>query len=434
MSLPAGCLRAETKVLSQPSRSFRLSDVVLTPSEGTGIEQVNILKNAHEVAKKLGHRKYTLRFTCTGCDSSLLVSTALFVRGAKYRSYAQRLCSATGSDPEEELRSCKDLATKDRPIPAAVFVHVPGSFPSLREIGAGMRALPSFQEKYDLGRKLYETLQVCENECPEHLAVSLSGFPWTEPFMKKVFGQSNMEWERIAVSFIVAALTLPQPFSMIELGNLCGGVTILLAVLKRKFCPSCEYLSADPGGFRLDKGQPFSCARDSVKWAGVDDQVILFDNDAAELQLSKPLGFVYLDGGKLRYFNQPFISRFETEMMVGAVLSLDDPYQDWETLHAKHHAGQIMLSHEMVLTGDFKPLLIPQVSNKTAFAQKNIPEIQRLTRTLQDQADMSTHCGTIILQKVRSLQKLPDLASEALLRLSITNSDGLALDEAWLPL
>ena len=96
----------------------------------------------------------------------------------------------------------------------------------------------------------------------------------SSPFLRQhVYQQtSGDEWHAIAAAFLAAAGSLPQPFAIVESGNLCGATTIWLALLKRAFCPACPFYSVDPGLYRRRVGQPLSCARDSLEWAGLRDE------------------------------------------------------------------------------------------------------------------------------------------------------------------
>ena len=76
------------------------------------------------------------------------------------------------------------------------------------------------------------------------------------------------------------------------------------------------------------------------------------------IALEQPVGFVYYDGGKVRYCNAPLQSYLEDKMMVGCLIGLDDVWQGWQMPLTKSHLGQIMMVHEMAQTGDWEPLLV----------------------------------------------------------------------------
>lgn len=59
-------------------------------------------------------------------------------------------------------------------------------------------------------------------------------------------------------TFRASLSELPNPFVIIESGNLCGMSTVFLASLKKELCPSCVFLSLDPGSFRVLKGQKYA--------------------------------------------------------------------------------------------------------------------------------------------------------------------------------
>ena len=130
---------------------------------------------------------------------------------------------------------------------------------------------------------------------------------------------SGDEWDAVGSAFLVAIGSLPQPFAIVESGNLCGATTLFLAVLKRAFCRACPIYSIDPGLYRTGVGQPVTCAGETLEWAGLRAEVILIDGSlSASVELELPVGFVYLDDGKIRF------CWLDEKMMHGAVIAMDD--------------------------------------------------------------------------------------------------------------
>ena len=77
------------------------------------------------------------------------------------------------------------------------------------------------------------------------------------------------DWLPLGAAYIHAALTLPQPFTMVESGNFCGGATIFFALLKRACCPSCAFVSLDPGGYRAMRRERQACTSLNLERATV---------------------------------------------------------------------------------------------------------------------------------------------------------------------
>lgn len=84
-------------------------------------------------------------------------------------------------------------------------------------------------------------------------------------------------------------------------------------------------------------------------------QVRLHDGITTALPIEYPVGFVYLDDGKARFYNAPLMAYLRDKLMVGAIVAMDDPWQE-EGFHvpSSHHYGQAMLGHELSSGGDFR--------------------------------------------------------------------------------
>ena len=164
----------------------------------------------------------------------------------------------------------------------------------------------------------------------------------------------------------MGALTLPQPFTIIESGNFCGGTTGFIALLRRELCPRCPYLSLDPGAYRRKRHARFTCHRASLDFAGLGDDVEFVDKPSPAIAtFEQPVGFVYVDGGKVRFCNDPLHSFLEDRMMVGSLVGLDDVWQGWPGApHSVEHVGQIAMVHELMQTGDWHPLIVPPMPHR----------------------------------------------------------------------
>lgn len=81
----------------------------------------------------------------------------------------------------------------------------------------------------------------------------------------------------VMMGLAMALRDLPHPFTIVESGNLCGGVTMMLGLLKRAVCPQCPFISADPGWYRLVSGHSLSCAADTLRYGGVRNDVTLVE-------------------------------------------------------------------------------------------------------------------------------------------------------------
>ena len=181
------------------------------------------------------------------------------------------------------------------------------------------------------------------------------------------------DWLPIATAFATAALSLPQPFTMVEVGNYCGGATLMFALLKRIYCPTCPFFSLDPGTLRTinRKGASLAdCHRKALAWAGTAQEVDLIDDFSGVVNVDMPVGFVFFDGGKFRTANDPTLTALADKMMIGSVVALDDAWQAEANSPAAHnHFGQAMFALELI-DGDFEPLIIPAIDTKRKHAIK----------------------------------------------------------------
>lgn len=117
----------------------------------------------------------------------------------------------------------------------------------------------------------------------------------------------------------------------------------------------------DPGGYRASRSMAMSCARNAVAWAGVADEVELTDDLTSTAQVELPVGFVFLDDGKIRFSNDPLMTLLEQKFMDGATVAMHDAYQaEPDSPVSIDHAGQAALAEELVRGGMFTPLVLPR--------------------------------------------------------------------------
>ena len=145
----------------------------------------------------------------------------------------------------------------------------------------------------------------------------MQSYAWRNAGKSDMFGG---DWRAIGAMFVLACLTLPQPFTIVESGNFCGGTTGYLALLRRELCPSCPFLSLDPGAYRRKRHAHFSCNRDALAFAGLEDQVVFVDEPSPVAVVEQPVGFVYMDGGKVRFCNMPLVRTARFTSLIPASL------------------------------------------------------------------------------------------------------------------
>jgi hypothetical protein len=350
------------------------------------------------------HQQLTLRVEGSTSDDfdryHLRVDT--FIRGARWRSATHALCTSLHDDPEFELRRC---AHGSGSFVAKLWAFVPSTRPKMHAAAAavgGHRVAPGVErhllrqhanafgheqrgdggsggvyhhqnQQLRLAATVLSRMNVCNlsQPLPDRLVgaecnASVNGHVSPDALMRSQAweraGKSDLwsvDWKSIGTMFVLAALTLPQPFTVIENGNFCGGTTGFLALLRRELCPSCPFISLDPGAYRKRRHARFSCTRDALAFAGLSSQVDFVDQPAPVIEATLPVGFVYLDGGKVRFCNSPLHATLEERMLVGSLIGLDDTWQASSLPFSVEHYGQIMNVHELVGSGDWEPLIVP---------------------------------------------------------------------------
>ena len=256
------------------------------------------------------------------------LSTQLIVHGAFWRSQMHTLCVSTdGANSRlfEELRFCSQEAG---PFDAATWIFVPSPLPRIRSAALTSRGgLLSYTDRLRvLGRaaSALAEIDVCALEpsvlsphvtslaCRAESAGRVSVPTLMILLTKQKVINTNMlhdDWLPMALAFVNAAMTLPQPYTMVEVGNLCGGATVLFALLKKIFCPACVFLSVDPGDTRphTPNNRPgrssqamenATCHFETLERVGLGSQVTFVDDFGGAVDPHLPVGFTYLDGGK----------------------------------------------------------------------------------------------------------------------------------------
>lgn len=256
------------------------------------------------------------------------------VRGALWRSQTHALCTSLRENPEHEVRMCEGGTGA---FDARVWAFEPSARPSPRPLdmqlpgGAMLSQLPPASEpaaRLQFAARVLSKINVCQlrsgplpdrfvgKSCNESVARGARAHVTPDALMtSKVWGKvsgtcmATVDWRTIGATFVLAWLTLPQPFTMVESGNFCGGTTGYFALLKRELCPSCPLLSLDPGAYRRKRHAAFSCNRDALDYAGLLDQVTFVEDASPVAVVEQPVGYTYMDGGKVRFCNMPLVSR-----------------------------------------------------------------------------------------------------------------------------
>ncbi len=88
------------------------------------------------------------------------------------------------------------------------------------------------------------------------------------------------------------------------------------------------------------------------------------------LPIELPVGFVFLDDGKARFYNAPLMAYLNDKVMRGAVIALDDPWQEEGfSVPSRFHYGQMVFAHELVTMGDYSPFFVPPMPPRDAIAR-----------------------------------------------------------------
>ena len=148
------------------------------------------------------------------------------------------------------------------------------------------------------------------------------------------------------------------------------------------------------------------------------------------------MGFVYYDGGKIRFNNSPLQTYLEDRMMVGSLIGLDDTWQAGGMPHSVGHLGQIMHVREMVETQDWEPIILPPAGamgagHKAILRQLHLQAPQAEAATAVFPENQKQSC----LRKRRSRFAQPGEAEQAdALRVTLVERGGREESVLWLPL
>lgn len=295
------------------------------------------------------------------------VVTSVFVRGALWRRFTASLCTSL-LHPTEEIRKCDEGRGA---YSAQLWVVVPRF--ALDAAGASLRALPTREGLLLAARAELLALDVCApsfalpamvrpKACDARAVSPVELMSSQGGLATHVLTNMNpKDWELMGALFVLAARSLPQPFSVMESGNLCGGATVFFALLKKVLCPACTFHSRDPGTSRKRFSKPMNCAEEAARIVGVASDVELANSIGAAVSVDLPVGFVFLDDGKARFANDPLMSYLHEHMMHGSIVLMDDAWQGEPMPHSNGHWGQVQYAHELVLSGDYTGLAFPEV-------------------------------------------------------------------------
>ena len=215
----------QTTALRQPSfgseELFHLPELSLSPLErSTRIhEQLVLAVNGSTGTRRFS--EYDLR-------------VQLYAHGGRWRGATHRLCTSLQAEPEQELRRCRAGSGR---FEAAVWVLVPGNRPKMAATGPPLSTGLAEMQASMLG------IDVCRLGLPPAVAPGLCNASSSgtvvdlmlSPELRRVVKTDMFrdDWLPLGSAFALAARTLPQPFTVVESGNFCGGATIFLALLRR---------------------------------------------------------------------------------------------------------------------------------------------------------------------------------------------------------
>ena len=430
------------------------------------------------------HFQHTLRITGSVPKeySDYHLRVDLMVRGALWRTHTHPLCTSMHESPELEIREC---AKGSGAFEATVWTFVPSQRPTMAATAAALPADARAHARSSRGllrqaggasRLLHaavatlERLNVCNltRPLPDRLvgaACNASASSTSASKGGKRHGVSpdalmrapawknagksdlyDVDWRAIGTMFVLASLTLPQPFTIVESGNFCGGTTGFLALLRRELCPKCPYYSLDPGGYRRKRHAKFTCHRASLEFAGLSDEVTFVDEPAPALGgLDLPVGFVYTDGGKVHFCNNPLHTYLDEKMMVGGLIGFDDTWVGWPGApFAKEHIGQVGLVHELVQTGDWRALLLPPNPHRKKDPSTHGYQIStKVIAGFNGEATASGINGDLFPENVKQslvvksksrFEQPGEREGEDAIRVALIERGGREVGSAWLPL
>jgi len=201
--------------------------------------------------------------------SSYRLNVELIVHGGLWRTSSHQLCTSLEVQPNNELREC---SRRIGPVVAAINVHIPGPLPRSRTLLSAQHHQRLDAYAVRMGHLAAAAKSIADIDVCSLDAAVLSQTVTKHACRRRGFQQSRLngsirmgvpelmaslkssglvetnllreDWLPIATAFATAALSLPQPFTMVEVGNYCGGATLMFALLKRIYCPTCPFLRA----------------------------------------------------------------------------------------------------------------------------------------------------------------------------------------------
>ena len=251
---------------------------------------------------------------------TLALEITLTFRGALGRRTSEALCRLT---PQADLnlpRTCLIGASGvEVPIKATTWFYIPATAPD--QPPADLRGRP-WEGPWDLTRN--------GGALPADDAAFLANVSrMLEVLPKEAKQVSRAQYKLIYKLAVNAFSTLPRPFTVVESGNFCGGVTVLLALTVHRFCPACTFITVDPTlqaqhmvEARVDVQ---SCtAKKTLASLGLLDLATVVEGFGADLPVRGPIGLMYFDDGKIREANAPQFAMLEPYLMDGALVGFDD--------------------------------------------------------------------------------------------------------------
>ena len=294
--------------------------------------------------------------------SDLHLRATLSIRGAVVRTSTESLCRLTTQPNLNLPRVCKNGVAGA--FEAVTFFNWPAGTPAASGGDPGKAAV---KEVIALHGQDIKTLS-----------------RWLGKGSAQV--GSKQHWF-LARAFAKTALELPQPFTIIESGNFCGAVTLLLVRLKQRFCPNCALITIDPtlqahqargrrgtGSYADRFG--FCSARKTLAHFELTHLAEAREGFGADalLPVPLPIGFAYFDDGKIREAMAPQMALISDHIMEGAYLAYDDYTQTHWTKGPvrKLVADHAELMRELESSGEYETLL--RVSNDANFGlQRRLP-------------------------------------------------------------
>ena len=228
------------------------------PGAAIGGQQSSLsAKHATEPERLRIHQQAVLRINGSQSNGSkadgIILEVSLFIRGARWRTSLHRLCTALEPDPQTEGRGC---AAPGAAFEAAVYVLVPGLRPRFRPQRRRGRRTMLKDARSEADRVLLAAKELASiNVCAPHLrlpapllravsctswnssrrpeaagattaaASSASSPGFASPlllreaplFRRHVFSQSSAdEWRAVGAAALLALVTLPRPFTLVE--------------------------------------------------------------------------------------------------------------------------------------------------------------------------------------------------------------------------